>query len=307
LAHGVVAELDVLPFGGMGAGLFLALEQATNAGCLERRMEHMEDLAEHMAEIELTRFSVNGYRGLPDAPAFSIVEGSLPVVVSAPHAVTQLREGRVKPSDDFTGAMALVVAELSGANAIVASRYDACDPNWDSFDRCAYKQALADTVRETGAVALLDLHGVPAAAPDALEVGSADGRTVQALPGADEFARRFLSERLQEHLQRRGKAVGLNARHAARGPNTVANAIARECGIAALQIEISSPFRVPLNVKGHVPPGESVPFTNDQLPLELAARRNPDPTCVEETVRALADLVRILASDTNRASAFTCR
>ena len=137
------------------------------------------------------------------------------MVVSAPHAVSQLREGRVKPSDDFTGAMALVVAELSGASAIVASRYDACDSNRDSFESCAYKQALAEMVREFGAVAVLDLHGVPAAALDAIEIGSADGFTVKAMPGVDEFACRYLREQLSEHLERRGKTVGSNGRHAA--------------------------------------------------------------------------------------------
>ena len=253
----------------------------------------MQNLIEHMAEIELGRFSVNDYRGLPDALPFSVVEGELPVIVSAPHAVSQLREGRVKPSDDFTGAMALVVAELSGASVIVASRYDACDPNWDPFEHCAYKQALAEMVRKLGAVAVLDLHGVPAAAPDAIEVGSADGLTVKAMPGVDEFACRFLREQLSEHLGRRGKTVGLNGRHGARGANTVAHAIARECGVAALQIEISSPFRVPIDAKGHVPPGEAIPFTSDQIPIELEVRRNPDPACVEATVRALADLARI--------------
>ena len=258
---------------------------------------NMKDLIEHMAEIELGRFSVNDYRGLPDAPAFSVVEGELPVIVSASHAVSQLREGRVKPSDDFTGAMALVVAELSGASVIVASSYDACDPNWDPFESCAYKQALAEMVRKIDAVAVLDLHGVPAAAPDAIEVGSADGFTVRAMPGVDEFAGRFLRERLGEHLERRGKTVGLNGRHGARGANTVARAIARECGVATLQIEISSPFRVPVDAKGHVPPGEAIPFTSDQIPIELEVRRNPDPACVEATVHALADLVRIVSGD----------
>ena len=148
----------------------------------------MQNLVEHMAEIELGRFSVNGYRGLPDAPPFSVVEGELPIIVSAPHAVSQLHE----------------------------------------------------------------------------------------------------------HLERHGKTVSLNACHAARSPNTVTHAIARKCSVAALQFEISSPFRVPIDAKGHVPPGEDVPFTSDQLPVELAARRNPDPACVEDVVRALAGLAQTL-------------
>lgn len=250
----------------------------------------MQDLIAYMTEIELERFSVNDYRGLADAPPFDVVEGELPVMISAPHAVTQLREGKVKPSDDFTGAVALAVAKLAGCSAIVASRYDSCDPNWDPFERCAYKQALADTVRKLGISIVLDIHGVPSASPDAVEVGSADGATVAALPGSDEFARAFLQERLSAHLVKQGKTVSLNVRHAARGRNTVTHAIARECGIVALQLEIATPFRVPRNVKGHVPPGERVPFSSTQLPIELASRRNPDPACVEATVHALADL-----------------
>lgn len=250
----------------------------------------MQDLIAYMVETELGRFSVNDYRGLQDAPPFTVAKGELPVMISAPHAVSQLREGRVKPSDDFTGALSLAVANLSGCNAIVANRYDACDPNWDPFENCAYKQALAKIVEEREIVAVLDIHGVPSASPDAIEIGSADGQTVLALPGADEFACRLLRERLAEYLVKQGKTISLNAKHAARGRNTVTRAISRECGIVALQLEISTPFRVPCNVHGHTPAGESVPFSPKQLPLELASRRNPDPACVEATVHALVDL-----------------
>lgn len=269
--------------------------------------EPVHDVTTYMREVELGRFSVNDYRGLDDAPPFVVTEGAVPVVVSAPHAVSQWREGRVKPSDDFTGAIALAVAEIAGCSAIVASRYDACDPNWDPFERCAYKQALAHAVRSFGAVAVLDIHGVPSAAPDAIEVGSADGQTVAALPGADEFARDFLREQLAEHLDRQRKTISLNVRHAARGRNTVTNTIARACGVVALQLEIATPFRVPCNVKGHVPAGETMPFTATQLPVELASRRNPDPACVEATVRAIASLAIELATSCQTAGPISPR
>lgn len=114
-----------------------------------------------LEHIESTRFSCNSYRGLPDAPAFEIVAGDLPVVVSAPHAVTHEREGRVKPSDDYTGAMALVLAHWTGCHAIVASRFDGCDPNWDPIEGSAYKQALVAHVLKAGVRFCLDAwHGV---------------------------------------------------------------------------------------------------------------------------------------------------
>ena len=100
----------------------------------------MRDAISFIAEVELERFSVNDYRGLADAPPFRVTDGKLPVMVSAPHAVTQLREGKVKPSDDFTGAIALAVAQLAGCGAIVTSRYDGCDPNWDPFEQRARTQ-----------------------------------------------------------------------------------------------------------------------------------------------------------------------
>ena len=255
----------------------------------------MQDLTAYMKETEIERFSTNDYRGRPDAPPFFITAGTLPVLISAPHAVSQLRDGRVKPSDDFTGAMALAMANLAGCFAIVASRYDACDPNWDPYERCAYKQALVRTVCENGIVAVLDIHGVPAASPYAIEIGSADGQTVRAHPGTDEYACRLLRERLETHLADQGKTIALNKRHAARNHDTVTRTVSRECGIIALQVEISTPFRVPCVIHGHTPAGEAIPFSADQIPLELASRRNPDSTCVETTVHALVDLSIALA------------
>ena len=259
-------------------------------------MQRNDDIIERITNLELERFSTNEYRGLANAPAFCIEEGDVPVVISAPHAVSQLREGAVKPSDDFTGAIALVAAELAGCCSMVASRYDACDPNWDPLESCRYKQALVELVRRRGIVAVVDVHGVPSASPFAIEVGSADGDTVRAMPGADDLACALLSEKLAPFLEKQGKSVALNHVHAARGLNTVSNTIARECGIAALQLELATPFRVPRVIGGHTPKGERIPFTESQLPRELASRRNPDPACVEATVSTIARLAEQLAT-----------
>ncbi|MBQ9042045.1 MAG: hypothetical protein IJ111_04440 [Eggerthellaceae bacterium] len=248
-----------------------------------------------MTNLELERFSVNDYRGLDDAPAFQLRTGKLPVIISAPHAVSQRRAGKVKPSDDFTGPIAIVASELADCHAVMATRFDECDPNWDPFEQCRYKQALAAMVREQSIVAVIDVHGVPSASPYAVEVGSADGLSVSAMPGADEFARDFLAEELAPYLAKHGKTIALNESHAARGANTVTNAISRECGIAALQLELATPFRVPQSIGGHTPEGEAPPFSEAQLPKEISSRRNPDPTCVEVTVRAIAHLATTLA------------
>lgn len=255
----------------------------------------MTELIERMISYELERFVACDYRGREDAPDFEVVPGTIPVLISAPHAVTHWRDGHVKPSDDYTGSLALALAQLTGAHAFVATRFVHADPNWDPLEKSAYKQALVEHVRGNGIRLVLDLHGIPAASPEAVEVGSADGAAVRTLPGADVRAAVILREELSPFLARYGKVVALNGRHAARGRNTVANTVARTCGCAALQVELNSRFRVPSGVGGHVPAGEPIPFRPGQIPEEFEARHNPDVTCVEATVRALEEVIRQLA------------
>lgn len=258
----------------------------------------MDELVDILVQTELERFSANDYRGLPDAPPFQIVEGDLPALVSAPHAVTHWRNGRTKPSDDYTGAIALALARACGCSAMVASRFDRCDPNWDPYESSAYKRALCAYVHERDVRLVLDIHGMPAASPDAVEVGSADGATVVALPGADARACSLLRERLAPYLERYEKDVSLNGPHAARGENTVTRTVARECGIAALQVELNTRFRVPSGAGAHVPEGNPLLFSAEQIPHEWQARMNPDPACVETTIRALAAVIRELVGQT---------
>ena len=253
----------------------------------------MRNLIHTLVTTELERFTANDYRGQVGAPPFTLVDGAIPVLISAPHAVTHMRDSSIKPSDDYTGALALCVAEMTCAHAMVATHTYEGDPNWDAFECCTYKQALVDYVREHGIQLVLDVHGMPAASPDAIEVGSADGTTVAAHPGADVCVARILRDELGPYLQRHAKAITLNERHAARGKNTVTSTAARECSICAMQLEINTIFRVPSLEGTHIPEGEPIPFSDEQLSHELQARLSPDPACVEATVRAIARVIEL--------------
>ena len=242
---------------------------------------------------EFERFSVNDYRGLPSSPEFEIVSGELPVLVSAPHAVTCVRNGKIKPSEDYIGAIALAVAKRTGCHAIVATRTGGGDPNWDALEASPYKHALCEHVRANGVQLVIDLHGMVAASPALVAVGSADGETVGQAPGLDAHITGFLRGELAEYSERHDKPIVLNGRYAARSQNTVARTVARECGIPALQIEVATQLRVPTRRGDHTPEGEAVPFTGKQLPVELAARKVADPAAVEALVNALCGVVRM--------------
>lgn len=254
---------------------------------------------EKLVECEFERFTPNFYRGRSDAPAFEISEGDVPVLISAPHAVTHLRRGEIKPSEDFTGAIALSAARAAGCHAIVAMRTGTGDPNWDPLKECAYKQALCAHVREKGIRFVLDLHGMVAASEALVALGSADGETVSAAPGLDGRIADLLRQRLSPWADRYGKPIVLNGRLGARGENTIARTVARECGIPALQMEVATQMRVPARFNGRLPKGERppkgerIPFTSAQLYVEIEVRRAADPAAVSALIGAL---VEVLAS-----------
>ena len=250
-------------------------------------------LIESLVTCENDRFIAGDYRGQDNAPKFEIVTGAIPVMVSAPHAITHWREGRIKPSDDYTGSIALALADLTGAHAIVATHFSHADPNWDAFENSDYKQALARYIREHGIGLLLDIHGMVAASPNLVALGTAGGETCRAWPEVEPMAFHALYEGLENARERYGKGVALNpARHGARGRDTVARSISRECGIAALQIELATQVRVPSLRGTHIPKGEPAPFKGNARSIEIRTRMNPDPDAVESCMASLVELIQ---------------
>ena len=256
----------------------------------------MDAFIERLIADERGRFSADDYRGLPGAAPFTLVEGREPVIVSAPHAVTHLRGGRVKASEDFTGPIALALARATGAHAIVATRYDGVDPNFDPYEESAYKQALVGCVGRQGVRLVIDVHGMMSASPALIALGTGEGANVEAWPEIAEAAAGIMEERLSSFAEKLGKAIAVDGRYAARGPNTVCSTVARQCGVAALQVELSTWLRFPGGPRGHKPAGERSPFPADALASELSARANPDPAAVEAAVGAIADIIRLAAS-----------
>jgi hypothetical protein len=75
------------------------------------------------------------------------------VVLSAPHEVTHVRDGRPKQSERGTGALAFAIARLLGGAAICAAPDQQGDPSWDlGHPYCERAQALS------AGAPVIDLH-----------------------------------------------------------------------------------------------------------------------------------------------------
>lgn len=161
--------------------------------------------------------------------------GKLPVLVSAPHAVRHYRQKKIKMSDQFTGSIVYLLNQLTGCHAIAATKLYGGDPNFD--DPCMYKDRIAEMCRRGNVKFVLDIHGAARERDFDVDLGTNGGKTL------------LLKPRVLELLERNFQGFGLNRishdHFAASGPNTIANYIARELGIPAVQLEINKQYRVP--------------------------------------------------------------
>lgn len=166
---------------------------------------------------------------------FLILPGELPVLLSAPHAVRHCRQKRIKMSDQFTGSIVYLLNRLTGCQAIAATKLYGGDPNID--DPCIYKERISEICVKEKVKFVLDIHGAAREQEFDVDFGTNGGKTLLSKTG------------ILETLERNFRAFGLGklsqGHFAARGSNTIANYVARELRIPAVQVEINKHFRVP--------------------------------------------------------------
>ncbi|TMW71236.1 hypothetical protein [Alteribacter natronophilus] len=193
------------------------------------------NLEQKLFEYE-KRFSRNDGSYLGDTEADSqeaFIEGSGPVLVSAPHTTSHIRDGEQRPAEIYTGSMALLVHKYTDAH-VLYNVYEGEDAN--SVAGGTYKEELGRIVEEYDIELVLDLHGAGRSREFDLDIGTNYGETV-----SEEQV-----ELLTYSLNERGIGeVYENHTFAASQPNTITNYTWNELDTEAMQLEIHSDYRNP--------------------------------------------------------------
>lgn len=162
--------------------------------------------------------------------SFVLLPGSGQVMLSAPHAVLQTRDGNIKQAERYTGMLAMLLNRHMGTACIYKTRNMNDDANYDPHS--PYRDALCDYVRQHGVRCVLDLHQLSPLRPMALCIGTGRGAN---LNGGKEAVICVANA-----FRRHGVApVTIDDPFAAAAPVTVSATIAR-LGITALQLELNS-------------------------------------------------------------------
>ena len=91
---------------------------------------------------------------------FRIYKGTIPILLSAPHAVVQYRNATLKEADEYTGGIVEYLCKRTGAWGIIREWYAKDDPNYNSGPRSGtYRDKVVELIKQNDIYLLLDIHG----------------------------------------------------------------------------------------------------------------------------------------------------
>ena len=215
------------------------------------------DVVARIVKLE-KQFARNNHKG-GGSVDFEIKEGVIPVMVSAPHAVKMLRNGAVKSADKLTGAIALLLHEMTGCHIIYSTRFSENDPNY-AEENNSYQAAIADYVKSHNVQLVVDLHGAKSSREYAVEMGTAplcdaDGnvvgeelRSLKRYTFVADLVRYTFEYYLRDKAFER-REVWHNKIFSAGTQNTITKHLADTTSCAAIQLEVNGLFRTCANVE----------------------------------------------------------
>ncbi len=173
--------------------------------------------------------------------AFSIIKGQVPILLSAPHCVEQIREGKIKYAEKETGAIVQYLAENCKCFAIYKTYNNQDDANYD-IENNPYKDAIEDIIEKNNIKLLLDFHGASEKNEFDIELGTGEGKNLQ--------GKKIISQQFKETLQKHNiNNIVIDKKFKANSEHTISKTISNRTQIPCMQIEINAKYRATENQK----------------------------------------------------------
>lgn len=165
--------------------------------------------------------------------SFEFEKGSFTdVIISAPHAVAQTREGKTKNPEPYSGIIAKLLNKYYGYTILYKSKNCNDDANYD--ENSPYKDFLYEKCKEFKPLIVLDLHGLSKKRDCQINLGTNYGATLR---DDTEILNELIFNLKKFHITN----IATDHPFFASG-NTIASSVAQNVKTKAIQIEINYGF-----------------------------------------------------------------
>lgn len=166
---------------------------------------------------------------------FEVIEGSTPIIVTAPHATRPFLNGRYRFADGGgTAALAKMLNKLAGVTVIYTTYESPSDPNF--YDDNEFKVALAGLIEKLHPRLVLDIHASNSYRPYDVDLGTMNGKSLR--------GNEALATDLIEILRAEGLG-NISYNFFAASKNQTITKFATTHGVPAIQLEINKTWLVP--------------------------------------------------------------
>ncbi|UHR02408.1 hypothetical protein LV469_07120 [Peptoniphilus sp. GNH] len=160
---------------------------------------------------------------------FELVKKKSDIMLSAPHAIRQFRNDKIKAAEFRTGPMVKILGEDLGLSYITRTGYRNDDPNFDEIN--PYRTAIKDYYKENPFKLLLDFHIASSDRDFDIDLGTGDGANLCSRLDLGDFVLNFLNKR--------GIDAKLNHVFSASSHHTVSGDISSFLKVPAIQMEFN--------------------------------------------------------------------
>lgn len=194
----------------------------------------MENLKQRIESYN-KKFDEYENKPLKEEQTFEVIEGKIPVLLSAPHSVRQLREGKIKGKDRYTGAITIELAKQTNSFAIYKTYNNQDDASYD-IENNEYKEKVLELIDKHNIKVFLDIHGAKDTDEFDVDIGTDEKRNLN--------GKTQTLENLIKNLNEKGiTKIGIDKKFKACTMHTLTKKIASSTNIACMQIEITRKYR----------------------------------------------------------------
>ncbi|WP_332695540.1 hypothetical protein [Halalkalibacter lacteus] len=181
------------------------------------------------------QFALNDYIGQTGARIpFDVKWGSVPILLSAPHATKLVRNNQIKEQDDYTGTIGLLLQRYTNCHLIYTTHCTSEDPNFVIGG--SYKEQIKKIATLFDIRYVIDLHGASKGRAFDVDLGTQYGVTINQNV-VDQLRETFKKYNIMNACE--------NSAFPATHPGTVTSYCYHELGLQSLQMEFNKKFRDP--------------------------------------------------------------